>query len=569
MRELGRVGLAGAQDQVGVLPRAEPGVPQHVPRHRRRQVVQLPAGRDAHDGAVRLPLRRGRLGWRVRGVGQAGQQGAHLAVDRLQPLERQRVARQVGLRQGQAAQGDPVVVLGRGPRAHRTTGLQRQLRRVALQCALIEGLGRGQRRAVAQHHLQERQRLHVLARNHQAHRQGRGDQQADRPPHERPERRRQHHGDGGQACAMAVQQRLDHLAHQQVAQQEQAEHHDRQRPPGRDGQRQQHRRHDGDDAAYVGHEPHQRRQYPPQHRVRQPHPPQPGGDEHAERRIERQLEQEVAGQPPRRVVHRQDRPVQVLPPDQAHHPVPQVLTRQQHEHREHDDHAQRRQRAEQRRHDGADDAERGRRGGVAGRAVHRGRRPGGLPSGHAGQQRLDGAADAPDRLRADRQRLDLVLDGGLVGRQAFGQGRRLAPDDGADAQDGGKRQRHRNQHRRSLAHAGALQQHDQGRQHEGQQHRQHERHEQVAPEIQRGDHDGTRIERLQAGRPGPALGHAGIHGVVVACRRHGLDVPGRWLGPAPRLRDVDATGGSGHRIRRAPHAPGAGSRDQGVAGRGP
>ena len=65
---------------------------------------------------------------------------------------------------------------------------------------------------------------------------------------------------------------------------------------------------------------------------------QPRGDDHAERGVHGKLGEQVARQPPRRVVHRDRGAVQVGGAEQPDHPIPQILALQQNEDRddEHD-----------------------------------------------------------------------------------------------------------------------------------------------------------------------------------------------------------------------------------------
>ena len=73
--------------------------------------------------------------------------------------------------------------------------------------------------------------------------------------------------------------------------------------------------------------------------------------------IQGQLKEEVAGEPTRGVVHGHDGAMEVVAPDQANQPIPQVVTRQKNEDREDQNDAPRPGRAEQRHGDIARDRE--------------------------------------------------------------------------------------------------------------------------------------------------------------------------------------------------------------------
>ena len=111
--------------------------------------------------------------------------------------------------------------------------------------------------------------------HHEAEGQRRREEEADRPPEPGPEDRRDHHREGRQAGALAVDQRLDHMAHQRLGDEEQGERHSAIDQPGIDGGGEGDRQRAGDEGADIGHEAHQRREDAPQQRAR--HADQPTG----------------------------------------------------------------------------------------------------------------------------------------------------------------------------------------------------------------------------------------------------------------------------------------------------
>jgi len=162
---------------------------------------------------------------------------------------------------------------------------------------------------------------------------------------------------------VAVEQRLDHLAHEQFAGAEEDEHEQGERPAGDHGEGQSEWGGDGDDGADEGHEAHHGGEDPPQDGVGQARDGQAAGDEGAEAGVDGHLEQEVARKPVRCVVQGQDGSVQVRPADEADQAVAQVFAEQQHEDDEDEDQARGADGTQQRGHDGFHDDEGGAAGG--------------------------------------------------------------------------------------------------------------------------------------------------------------------------------------------------------------
>ena len=162
--------------------------------------------------------------WLARG--EAGQHRLDLGVDPFETLEREIVAHQVALGQGEAGKCHRIVVFGQRGRRDLPPGPGHQRDRVALEGPLIEGLRRLERRFVAQDDVDEGQGLDVTADDDQANGQRGRDQQADRSPQQRPEGGRDDDRQGGQSGAVTVDQGLDELPHHEFRAHEQREHHD-------------------------------------------------------------------------------------------------------------------------------------------------------------------------------------------------------------------------------------------------------------------------------------------------------------------------------------------------------
>ena len=121
----------------------------------------------------------------------------------------ERSSRDVLLGELQTRQGDFVIVGRKRPLLEEFLRLVDRLGGVFRQHPLIEQLGWRERRSIAEHHVEECETLDVPAEHHQAYGQRRRENEADRPPKRRPERRGCDHRDRRQAGAVPVQQRLD------------------------------------------------------------------------------------------------------------------------------------------------------------------------------------------------------------------------------------------------------------------------------------------------------------------------------------------------------------------------
>ena len=151
----------------------------------------------------------------------------------------------------------------------------------------------------------------MAAGHHQAQRQRRRDDQADRAPQPAPEYRRDHHRQRRQPSAVAVQLRLDELRRDQLDRDEQAERLERQPPAGID-RRGQHRRADARRSKpHIGHEAQHRGRAPPTARRAAGRSAQPEPDRHADAEVDGELRHEEARQPLAGVVDRQGRAADV------------------------------------------------------------------------------------------------------------------------------------------------------------------------------------------------------------------------------------------------------------------
>ena len=182
-----------------------------------------------------------------------------------------------------------VVVVGRQRHLlQQDLGMVMHLVRIARQHPLIEAFHRCQRRAVAQQHVEKLQPRHMPPKHHQAERQRGGQDQPDRSPQPRPERRRQHDGEGRQPGAVAIDQRLDQLAHDRLHHEVEGSGPQQHGPARIDGRRQRQRHHGGERRADIGHEAQQRAENAPHHRRGDADEGQPRADDHAERRVHAQ-----------------------------------------------------------------------------------------------------------------------------------------------------------------------------------------------------------------------------------------------------------------------------------------
>ena len=161
----------------------------------------------------------------------------------------------------QSLQRDLVVVGRQRALLQQLLGVLERLVGIAGEHALVEVLGRAQRRPVAEQHVEEFEPLDMAAEHDEAEGQRRRDQeQADRPPQPGPEDRRDDDREGRQAGALAVDERLDDVAHERLGDEEQGQpstasstSRDRRRRRAAIGSSA------GDEGADIGHEAHQRR----------------------------------------------------------------------------------------------------------------------------------------------------------------------------------------------------------------------------------------------------------------------------------------------------------------------
>jgi hypothetical protein len=81
----------------------------------------------------------------------------------------------------------------------------------------------------------------------------------------------------------------------------------------------------GQERPDIGHEAHQAGKHAPQDWARHPDRPEPQSDHDTEARVQRELDQEVARQPARRIIHRDGGSVEVLRAEKPDQAVAQVL----------------------------------------------------------------------------------------------------------------------------------------------------------------------------------------------------------------------------------------------------
>jgi hypothetical protein len=390
--------------------------------------------------------------------------------------------------------------------------LLERLVRIAGEHALVEVLGRAQRRPVAEQHVEELEALDMAAEHDEAERQRRRDEEPDRPPEPGPEDRRDNDRERRQAGALAIDERLDDVAHERLGDDEQRRRPQHHRPAGIDGGGEPDRQQRRDEGADIGHEAQQRRENAPQHRARHADDPQPGRGPDPEGGVERELGEVEAREPARRVVHGGGGAVQVARPEQPDHAVAQILALEQDEDQHHEGDAEHRQRVQDRRDEALRELER-REIGLAdldrqrllrlGRGLRRRLRRGRGRGLILLRRPLDLASEVPHPGRqaaedAFPQPADLVTDRLLVARQVARELGHLQPHDRAEGADHAERDEHRDDDREHPSEPQPAHEIDERREHEGEQHREHDRQEHVAPEIQRRDRRDPDEERHQA-----------------------------------------------------------------------
>ena len=227
-----------------------------------------------------------------------------------------------------------------------------------------------------------------------------------------------------------------------------------------------------------------------------------------------QLHQQIPAHPLGSVAQGLGRPVQIAGAEQPDETVAQVLPLQQHEHDEDDDDAGGRQRLDQRSDDGLQQLQR--------RGV-------GLPDLNRDRLRLDGfrlergwlflclrrlgrlfdvlpevAQHLPralDKAAAGctrLQRTDFLANIVLIPRQARPEFGDLPGDDEPEDEDAQESKDHHGEHRGGSRHTPTAKRGDQWCEREAEKSRQSERHEHVAPEIERRDDDHEDGEGLRA-----------------------------------------------------------------------
>ena len=294
------------------------------------------------------------------------------------------------------------------------------------------------------------------AKHHQAYRQRRRQDEADRPPQRRPERGRNDDRDRGEAGAVPVDHRLDDMSDDRLDDEKQRGRPDQHRPAGVDGGRQGQGEQRRDDGADIGHEAKDGREDAPEHRARDANEPQARSDHDAKGRIQGELHEEEATETACRVVERRGRLLQILRAGKLDEPIPEILALQENEDDENDRDAGGRERLQQRRNQRGDAFQRTRR-----RLTHLDRDRSRLLPGRGRLRRcparrgvlglvellaeilqhVGGAFERAAGRRRATQRLDLFAHGGLVARQIAGQLIELCrdhPPDAGNEQEGKK-----------------------------------------------------------------------------------------------------------------------------------
>src|SRR3984893_7762422 len=138
---------------------------------------------------------------------------------------------------------------------------------------------------------------------------------------------------------MAVDHRLDDMAHNWLHSKKQRERPQQHRPAGIDGYRQSKRERGRDDGADVGYEAEDCRQDAPQDRAWNAYQPQTYPNRHAKGAIQNELSQEKPTKASRRVVERRRSSLEVVGAGQPNEPVTKIFALKQNEDDENDDDA--------------------------------------------------------------------------------------------------------------------------------------------------------------------------------------------------------------------------------------
>ena len=373
---------------------------------------------------------------------------------------------------------------------------------VAGEDALVEALDRGERRAVAEHDVEEFELLDVAAHDDEAEGERGGQNEADRAPDPRPEDGGDHDRERRQPGGVAVDQRLDHLPGDELHHEVECCGPDDHGPAGVDGRSERHGEEGGADRADIGDEAQQAGQDAPEHRVGNADDQQADADDDGEGGVDAELGEEIAAEAAAAVIDGDRGAVEVVGAEQADEAVAQVLALEQGEDGDDEDDADRGERGEYRGEVGFGDLERGCAGGSRGGRGRRGWRARGRGAGGCGRAGGRGlgrvVADPVGKARdpADSVALDagdLGFDGGGVFRQVRGEVGDLGADDGADGEDDAEGEHDAEDDGQHLAQVQPAQEADERRQHKGQQQRQGDGDKDLAAEVKRG-HDGHEQE---------------------------------------------------------------------------
>ena len=260
----------------------------------------------------------------------------HRFHDAGHPLGGEQAALHVHGSQPERLQDDLVVIGRQRTVPQHLLRLRQRLVAVPGKDALVKALDRCECRPVPQDDVQELQRGHVAAHDHQAQGEWGGQDQPDRAPQPRPENGGDHDRNRGQPRAVAINQRLDYLADRQLHHRVQRHRPDHGRPSGIDPGGQRDREQTGKPRADIRHEAQQRPGDAPQHRARNAQDGEPQADHAAEPGVDAELRKEVAAQSPASVVQRDGGAVEVVGAEQTDEAVAQVVLLQQHEDRHHE-----------------------------------------------------------------------------------------------------------------------------------------------------------------------------------------------------------------------------------------
>ena len=185
----------------------------------------------------------------------------------------------------------------------------------------------------------------MAAEHHQAYRQRRRENEADRPPKRGPERCGCNHRYGRQAGAVPVQQRFHHVAHQRLDHQKERRRPQQHRPAGVHRSRERQRKHGRDNGADIRHEAQNRGQDAPKHGAGDSDHPQAGADHHTKGGVQSELDEKKPAQACGRIVQRSGRFLQIMRTRQLDESIAQILPLQKNEDDEYGDDAGRRERA--------------------------------------------------------------------------------------------------------------------------------------------------------------------------------------------------------------------------------